>query len=424
MFEREKFNLEFKEIINKSFLKTVSAFSNYNDGKIIFGIKDNSEIIGIDISDENCLKIENMINSTISPVPFYKIEIKTINDKNIIILNILKGKYTPYYYHGKAYNRSNTSTIEIDRLQLNRLILEGSNLNYENMKSQKQDLEFNFLEKELINILGIEKISLDILKTLNLYDKNGFYNIAGALLADNNDINNSGIDIVKFGENINQILFRKTLNKISLLDQYNKTLEIFETYFQFEEIEGFKRVKKELIPREAFREAIANALVHSVWDTNSYIKISIYDNRVEILSPGGLPNGISKDEYLKGNISILRNPILAGVFYRLNIIEKFGTGISRIIEEYRNNITKPNFEIYENSINIILPLIELEPTNLTTDELLVYKILNKNGELSRNELEKFTGYNKSKMVRIINKLVNRNIVRKLGRGPNTTYNLI
>lgn len=424
MFEREKFNLEFKEIINKSFLKTVSAFSNYNDGKIIFGIKDNSEIIGIDISDENCLKIENMINSSISPVPFYKIEIKTINDKNIIILNILKGKYTPYYYHGKAYNRSNTSTIEIDRLQLNRLILEGSNLNYENMKSQKQDLEFNFLEKELINILGIEKISLDILKTLNLYDKNGFYNIAGALLADNNDINNSGIDIVKFGENINQILFRKTLNKISLLDQYNKTLEIFETYFQFEEIEGFKRVKKELIPREAFREAIANALVHSVWDTNSYIKISIYDNRVEILSPGGLPNGISKDEYLKGNISILRNPILAGVFYRLNIIEKFGTGISRIIEEYRNNITKPNFEIYENSINIILPLIELEPTNLTTDELLVYKILNKNGELSRNELEKFTGYNKSKMVRIINKLVNRNIVRKLGRGPNTTYNLI
>lgn len=423
MFEIEKYDLEFKEIITKSYLKTVSAFSNYSDGQIIFKIKDNSKVIGIEVSDDICLKLENMINDSIKPVPFYKIDTMSFKEKDIITLKIFKGKNTPYYYQGKAYGRSNTSTVEVDRLELNRLVIEGMNLNFESMKSTKQNLEFTIynFRKSSYQYFRNRKISLDILRTQNLYDKDGFYNIAGNILSDQNDNENLGIDIKKFGKNINQILYRTTLNKTSILDQYYKAIEIFETNYQFEEIEGYKRVKKELIPREAFRESIANAMVYRVWDIEFPIRIAMYEDRIEITSTGTLPPGISKSEYLNGNISVLRNPILAGVFFRLNMIEKFGTGISRIVNEYRESITKPSFMISDNSIAITLPLIEKELINLSKDELLIYRILNNNVELSRSEIEKSTGYNKSKIIRIINKLTDRNIIRKVGRGPNTTY---
>lgn len=423
MFEREEYNLEFKEKISKTFLKTVSAFSNYNNGKIIFGISDDGHVTGLDVADEECLKIENMINDSLDPVPNYKLEIKDLEGKHIIILNIFKGKKTPYYYKGKSYRRSNTSTLEVDRLELNRLVLEGINIDYEENKASRQNLNFETLELKLKTAVGIDNLSLDILKTLNLYDKDGYYNIAGELLADKNDIEFSGIDIVRFGKDINQILYRETLNNRSLLSQYDKTIEIFERYYQYEEVEGYERVRKELIPREAFRESLANAIVHRVWDVKTHIQISMYKDRIEINSPGGLPTGISKDEYLNGNISILRNPIIAGVFYRLNLIEQFGTGVMRIIEEYRQSMSKPKFEISENNICIILPVIQIDDSNLSEDEVIIYNILKDEVELSRVELDDKSGFNKSRTLRVINNLADKNLIRKLGKGPGTTYTL-
>lgn len=423
MFKREEYNLEFKEKISKTFLKTVSAFSNYNNGKIIFGISDDGYVTGLDVTDEECLKIENMINDSLNPVPNYKLETKDLEGKNIIILDILKGKNTPYYYKGKAYRRANTSTLEVDRLELNRLVMEGINIDYEENKASNQNLNFETLELKLKTAVGIDNLSLDILKTLNLYDKDGYYNIAGELLADNNDIEFSGIDIVRFGKDINQILYRETLNNKSLLSQYDNTIDIFERYYQYEEIEGYERVRKELIPREAFRESLANAIVHRVWDVKTHIQISMYKDRIEINSPGGLPLGISKDEYLNGNISILRNPIIAGVFYRLNLIEQFGTGVMRIIEEYRQSMSKPKFEISENNISIILPVIQIDDSNLSEDEVIIYNILKDEVELSRAELDDKSGFNKSRTLRVINNLADKNLIRKLGKGPGTTYTL-
>lgn len=423
MFKREEYDLEFKEKISKTFLKTVSAFSNYNNGKIIFGISDDGHVTGLDVTDEECLKIENMINDSLDSVPNYKLETKDLEGKNIIILDILKGKNTPYYYKGKAYRRSNTSTLEVDRLELNRLVMEGINIDYEENKASNQNLNFETLELKLKTAVGIDNLSLDILKTLNLYDKDGYYNIAGELLADKNDIEFSGIDIVRFGKDINQILYRETLNNKSLLSQYDKTIEIFERYYQYEEIEGYERVRKELIPREAFRESLANAIVHRVWDVKTHIQISMYKDRIEINSPGGLPLGISKDEYLNGNISILRNPIIAGVFYRLNLIEQFGTGVMRIIEEYRQSMSKPKFEISENNISIILPVIQIDDSNLSEDEVIIYNLLKDEVELSRVELDDKSGFNKSRTLRIIKNLVDKNLIRKLGKGPGTTYTL-
>lgn len=421
---KEKYNLEFKVEVSKTFLKTVSAYANYNDGVIMFGVDDDGDLIGIENVKEESLRIENMINDAIVPVPNFEIEINKVENKSIVLLKVKKGKDTPFYYQGKAYKRADTSTVEVDRFELRRLSMEGVNMDYEERKASSQDLSFITLELWLKVKAGIEKINLDILKTLNLFNKDGYYNIAGELLADRNDIDFSGIDIVKFGKDINKILYRETISNESLLAQFDRAIKVFEQYYQYEEINGYNRRKKELIPKEAFRESLANAIVHRVWDTNSYIQIAMYEDRIEINSPGGLPTGISKEEYLYGSISVLRNPIIAGVFYRLNIIEKFGTGIARIYEEYTNSISKPNFEISQNRIRIVLPVTEIDKLDLTKDELFVYGLLKEDIELSRGEIDIKTGYEKSKTLRIINNLIDKNIVVKMGGGAAVTYRLL
>ena len=424
VYTKESYNLEFKEEVSKTFLKTVSAYANYNDGAIIFGLDDDANVVGVKESPkEEALRIENMINDSLSPVPYFEMIIKEVEGKTIIILEVKKGKDTPYYYKGKAYKRGYTATIEVDRFELRRLALEGINMHYEDRKSSSQDLRFTILEARLKKEAGIERINLDILKILNLYHKDGYYNIAGELLADENDIDFSGIDIVKFGNDINKILYRKTISNVSLLTQFDSAVDIFEQYYIFEEIDGYNRIKKELIPREAFRESLANAIVHRVWDTNAYIQIAMYEDKIEINSPGGLPAGISKDEYLYGNISVLRNPIIAGVFNRLNIIEKFGTGIARINKEYTHSISKPDFEVSENRIRIMLPVTEIDLIDLSEDENMVYELLKEEVELSRKEIDLKAGFNKSKTLRILNGLVDKNIISKTGSGAKLTYKL-
>lgn len=423
METKEKHNLEFKAEVARTFLKTISAYANYNNGEIIFGVDDNGDLVGIESAKDESLRIENMINDSIVPVPNFEIEVKEVGGKTIIVLEVKKGKDTPYYYQGKAYKRSDTSTVEVDRFELRRLAIEGINMDYEERKASSQDLSFTILESGLKEKAGIERINLDILKTLNLFNKDGYYNIAGELLADRNDIAFSGIDIVKFGKDINKILYRETISHKSLLAQFDRVIEIFEQYYQYEEIDGYNRIKKELIPKEAFRESLANAIVHRVWDTNSYIQIAMYEDRIEINSPGGLPEGISEEEYLYGNISVLRNPIIAGVFYRLDIIEKFGTGIARIIEEYIHSISKPGFDVSENNIRIVLPVTEIGKLDLSEDELLIYGLLKKEIELSRREIDLKSGFEKSKTLRIINSLLDKNIMQKLGKGAGITYKL-
>lgn len=423
MVIKEKYNLEFKSDISKTFLKTVSAYANYNEGEILFGVNDNGSPIGLDNAKNECLRIENMINDSIEPVPIYRVDVKEMGGNTIVVLSVKKGKETPYYYQGKAYKRSDTSSVEVDRFELRRLALEGANLDYEEGKSFSQDLVFKKLEQMLKEKAGIDGISMDILKTLNLYNREGYYNIAGELLADKNDMTFSGIDIVKFGRDINTILYRETISHKSLLLQFERAIEIFEQYYRYEEIEGYRRIKKELIPKEAFRESLANAIVHRAFDLNRYIQISMYEGRIEINSPGGLPKGISEEEYLYGNISLLRNPIIAGVFFRLDIIEQFGTGIARINDEYVHSITKPKFLVTENNIKIILPITEIDKLNLSVDEWTIYGLLKDEKELSRSEIDLRSGFEKSKSIRILNSLTDKNVIQRLGSGVGVTYRL-
>lgn len=415
---RETRILEFKETITNTFLKTVSAFSNYDGGEILFGVDDDGNIKGLSDVKQACLDIENKINDSISPQPNYTLEIQ--NNDQTIKLSVKSGLQKPYLYKSKAYKRNDTSTIEVDTLEFSRLVLEGKNIRFEELPCKDQALSFEILQSNLKEKIQIETFNKDTLKTLNLYDDvNGFNNAAG-LLADKNHF--PGIDIVKFGENISIIQKRITFENTSVLDIYVKALSVFRDYYQYEVIQGADRKMVEKIPEAAFREAIANALIHRVWDVDLQIRVSMFDDRIEVVSPGGLPSGITEDEYLSGKLSVLRNRNLANVFYRLGFVEIFGTGITRIKQVYSEASVKPSFEVSENAIQIVLPVYE-ESTNLTEDEKVVYKLLSRNMLKSMSEIAPYISFGKSKITKLLKDMEQKGVIAIEGKGKGTKYRI-
>ena len=412
---RETRTLEIKETITNTFLKTVSAFSNYEGGVILFGIDDNGKAKGMADVKQSCLDIENKINDSISPQPDYKIEIQS---DNTIKLTIKTGIQKPYLYNSKAYKRNDTATIEVDTLEFSRLVLEGKNIRFEELPCKEQKLTFEILHQKLKESIQIETFNKDTLKTLNLYDNTNGYNNAAGLLADKNQF--PGIDIVKFGENISIIQKRATFDNRSILEVYDKTIEIFKDYYSYEVIQQAERKNIEKIPETAFREAIANALIHRVWDVESQIRVMMFEDRIEIISPGGLPAGITEEEYLSGKISVLRNRNLANVFYRLGFVEIFGTGITRIKQVYEAGLQKPDFEVSENTIKIILPVLE-ENINLTDDEMVVYKILSKTVLKPISEIAPYVSFGKSKTTQLLKAMGDKGVVTVEGKGRGTKY---
>lgn len=159
----------------------------------------------------------------------------------------------------------------------------------------------------------------DLLKTLGFYTKDGQFNNVTGLFSDKKTF--SGIDIVRFGRSISEMLERQTFDNQSLLSLYQEAFILFRRYYQYEEIIASKRQLVERTPEKAFREALANDLVYRTWDVQNHIRIAMFDERCEISSPAGLPSGISDEEYLNGCVSSLRNPMIGAIFFRWNDIE-------------------------------------------------------------------------------------------------------
>lgn len=415
---KETKNLELKENITNTFLKTVSAYSNFGDGKVLFGVKDDGTVCGMENIEQACLDIENKINDSISPKPNFELKIDESN--KVIHLVVFEGEYKPYLYKGKAYRRSDSATIEVDQAELKNLVLMGSNLSFEEISCGEKDLTFSELTIKLQEELAVSAVSEDVLRTLGFFTKDKKYNNAAALFADRNDF--YGIDIARFGNSINEILDRETIMGTSILKQYDAAVRMIKRYYQYEEINGIERKVVELIPENAYREAIANALIHRDWSINAHIRVALYPDKIEIKSPGSLPRGLTAEEYENGEISCLRNPILGTVFFRLKYIEMFGMGVTRIKYAYANARKKPKFSVTDHVISVILPVISGK-YDVTDDEARVIQVLEHSIPLSSTKIAEEAGFTKTKTLRLVDALREKGYVKISGKGRGTRYSL-
>ncbi len=213
-------NIEYKQEYSKTILKTVCAYANFHDGYIVLGVKDDHTVVGVEKIDELKLSIENAINDTIIPSPYYEFEVNQVDDSQLLLIKVYKGDHTPYTYQGKSYMRRDTSTVQTDMVTNQNLILAGRNLGYEDLVSPAQTLTFDYFENLMKKHFQITSLSDDLMRTLGLIHDDK-YNIAAALLSDENPLDSSVVQLVAFTDTgVGRIKDRMTLDSGSVLKQF------------------------------------------------------------------------------------------------------------------------------------------------------------------------------------------------------------
>ena len=415
---RESSTTELKQTVTSRYLKTVSAFSNYNGGDIIFGITDQGILAGLDSPVQKALDIENQINDNIIPQPQYEISVN--EQEKTVTVHVFKGMTPPYYYKGTAYRRNDTSTIPVDWLELNRLILDGKNLEFGDLPCGKTDLSFQTFEK-LWRTSFSTPFDNDLLKNLNLMADSGQITNTGLLLSDQNSF--PGLAVVQFGDTINHLLVNEIYNSGSLLEQFTDGYSRLSSLLSYEEITGLpERQIRTRLPMEALREALVNAFAHRDWMLKDEIKVMIYQDRLEITSPGGLPATMSQEEYLYSTRSVPRNTTLTWVLLRLQWIEKLGTGTQRIQSAYSDSLLQPSFRFFDHSIQITLPFTDRK-LRLSSEQNLLVAAAGRGRWLTRKEIDRLTGFSQSKTTRILRDLISLSLAEKRGNSRNTEYRL-
>ncbi len=380
----EDTNIDFKEQLEinkpKSWLKSVSAFANTNGGILLFGVRDyDRKPIGIKEPIACADKITELINSRIEPLPRFELNSFSEDGKMFIELKVGDGPKTPYYYvhdgRKEVFIRSGNKSIPAPKHILDNLILKGQNTTFDELPTKYgiTDVSFTLLNASLKRETGKEinkdkdYISLELLNTDNKVTN------AGLLLSDQGLLTQSRIFCTRW-----KGLVRGSINGDAIDDkEYNGSiislLENTEAFIRNNsknswEIKGMKRIEYEDYPLRAVREAIVNAIIHRDYQIiGSEIHVDMYDDRLEIVSPGGMIDGSFVQDLDIAKISSMRrNRIISDIFNRLHLMERRGSGLTRIFESYNDCNFKPIFISDMSSFKVIFPNKSYNRTNTNT----------------------------------------------------------
>lgn len=432
----EGINIEYKREYVEDIKKTVIAFANTRGGKIFIGIDDDGHVIGVNNSDDIILKVTNTIRDSIKPdvTMFITCDKEIIDEKVVIVLTVQKGTACPYYLSGKGirpegvYIRQGASSVPATETAILKMIKETAGDNYEEIRSLNQELTFEFFKKEFDKAnINIEKTQM---KTLRIIGEDELYSNLGLLLSDQcvhtiklAVFEGTTKEIFKDRYEFKGSLFKQLRECYSFIDRYNRTRAEFE---------GLTRIDIRDYPTTAIRESLLNSIVHRDYSFSGSILISIFDDRIEFITIGGLVKGISKEDMLLG-ISILRNKELANIFYRLRLIEAFGTGIPKIMESYEPYHIKPRLEITENAFKITLyntlyvkenkNETQIFDVNFTEGEQKVLNIFQAKETIKRRDIEQALTVSQPMAIKYLKNLLDKNAIIKVGNGKNSRYQL-
>jgi len=430
----ENLNTEFKREYTEDIKKTIIAFANTAGGTLYIGINDDKSIAGVEKPDDTLSRITNAVRSAIRPDVTLFVDYNTakVGKSVVIIVNVQKGTACPYYLEGKGirpegvYVRQGASTVSATETAILNMIKETDGETYEKMRSLNQDLSFNAAKK----FFDAEKLPFgpNHQKSLCLQTTDGIYTNLGLLLSD------QSIHTIKLAvfEGLEKETFKDRREMSgSLLRQLNEAYEYLEIYNRTHaEVKDLIRREERDYPEDALREALINALVHRDYAFSSSTLISIFDDRIEFVSIGGLPKGVSLEDLMLG-ISVPRNDKLANVFYRLHLIETYGTGIPKIIRSYADYIRKPEIQSTANAFKITLPNRNINnrevkeakilPVSFNEKEEKIIALLNKRGKIVRKNVETALSISQAMAVRLLRGLIDKGVIKAINGGKNTRY---
>ena len=360
MLFRESETVELKEVVVDDIKKEIIAFANCDGGKLYIGVRDDGTVIGLDNADSVSLQISNMVRDAIKPDVTMFLHYETIveNGKNVVVVDIQRGTDRLYYLAKKGmrpegvYVRQGYSSVPATDTAIRRMIKETDGDRFEAMRCLNQDLTFEATKKEFE--LRKTDFGPQQMRTLKLIDQDGLYSNLALLLSD------QCVHTIKVAvfQGTDQTIFKDRREFTgSLMQQMNEVYDFIDFRNQTRAtIEKLYRVDVRDYPEVAVREALLNLLVHRDYSFSASAFISIYEDRIEFVSIGGLMPGIDLEDVMVG-ISVCRNQDLANVFYRLHLIEAYGTGMGKIMKAYESMQVKPVIETTKNAFKIILPNI-------------------------------------------------------------------
>ena len=437
----------------KSWLKSVSAFANSRGGKLIFGAKEDNTILGLSDYQEDSENISEIIKIKMDPNPEFDMEIKEIDEKVILILSVFAGKNTPYFVvdggSRTAYKRVGNQSVPANRIDLFNLSLKGEHISYDSLQSKKklEDVSFKELKIEYKERTGKDFEEKD-LKSFGLVNDEGNLTIAGALFADNYQVYQSRVFCTRWNG------LTKANGRIDALDDIEfegNIVYLLKASLDFVKRNSKKMWKKGPVyrieypeyPERAVQEALVNALIHRDYSViGSEAHVDIYDDRLEIYSPGGMYDGTFVQDLNPLNISSTRrNPIIADVFARMDLMERRGSGLRKIIEAYEaeenyKEELKPEFKSTESSFTTILKNLNYDTQNITQyggqndgqndgqsagqklkpndRRKQIVKIIEKNSKITANDLSKYFKVSERTIERDLKVLTDEKIIEYVG----------
>lgn len=337
--------IENKEQLNEDFEQEVIAFLNYKEGGIIYvGIDKNGQVVGVENNDLTQLQIKDRIKNNIQPstLGLFDVTVETIDNKEIIKVIISSGTEKPYYLRKKGrtpegcYIRIGSSKERMTERMIEEMFARRIKNSLKEIESPRQDLTFRQLK---IHYEGNGMILNDnFARNLNLLTDEGKYNYNAYLLADENNIS---IKLVKYlGTSKMELIENQEYGYCCLITATQRILDRLtaeNTVYAKIEYNGRKEV--EMIDSKALKEAVINAMVHSDYTLTTTPIIELYSDRIEITSGGGLPQGLSQEEFLEG-VTAPRNKELIRVFKDVDLIENIGSGVLRILDAYDKSCFK------------------------------------------------------------------------------------
>lgn len=415
---------EFKREYVEQIKNTVIAFANGNGGVLYVGIDDDGTVVGVRDVVALQERIISALHDGIRPdvMMFVKVVPEMIEGKNVVSINVVPGTQKPYYLSGKGltgsgvFVRQGVSTMPASADSIRRMLMMSSGYEYERSVAVEQDLHF----VKANEIFRMHKLPFgdEQFRTLELVDADGRYMNLAFLLSD--ECTHS----VKIGvfEGNNKDVFKDRLEvRGSLFEQLEKTLGFLHRYNRIAaKIKGFERQDVWDYPEEALREAVLNALIHRDYGVGAEIQISIFDDRIEIVNVGGLMNGLTLTEIMRG-LSVVRNKRLANIFYRLRYVEVYGTGLTRIYNKYKGLVQQPVITATERIFQIVLPNMNTAVKEPKTKREMILDFCRSQGYVSRKDVERITGLTMSGARYLITQMIDEKFLVKSGYGKTVVY---
>lgn len=423
--------IELKSEVVSDLCKEVIAFANTRGGTLYIGVQNDGTVAGIENADRITLQVNHMVRDSIRPdvTMFVHYETQEIDGKQILAVTVQKGTGRPYYLASKGlkpsgvYVRNGTSSDPATDTAIRKMIKETDGDCFEDMRSLEQNLTFDAAKAQFAKC----DVPFDASKmqTLGLVSPDGIYSNVAMLLSDQcssiiKAATFSGTDKSEFQDRreFGGSLFLQMEEMYAYLDLRNRTKATFD---------GLYRNDVRDYPEEALREALLNSLVHRDYSFSASTLISVYDDRIEFVSVGGLPNGIALDDILLG-LSVCRNPKLAAVFYRLKLIEAYGTGMPKILKSYAGSGVQPKIEVTSNAFKITLPNRNATAKETTTlldasksQEMQILSFIETKGHIVRSDVDTLLHVSQATANRILKRMVADGLLRQEGRGRGTRY---